>query len=238
MITLALDTTALIASAAITKNGKLLCEYTVNSGNTHSVTLLPMITHMLETVKLTPSDIDLYAVSAGPGSFTGVRIGASILLGLAFERSIPCISVSSLQALSYNMRGISGDFIACPVMDARRGQLYNALFHHTSEGITRMCDDRIIMADQLAAELSQYILPVYLIGDGAYIAKSEYERGIIPPEQLRLQSAYSVAQTALKIYENASDKTVFEPQFFKPTYLRASQAERERLEREKTEKGE
>ncbi|MBR6533996.1 MAG: tRNA (adenosine(37)-N6)-threonylcarbamoyltransferase complex dimerization subunit type 1 TsaB [Clostridia bacterium] len=225
---LAIDTTAVTATAALCDGEKRLGEFTVCTAMHHSETMLPMIKELLRSCSCTFDEVQLLAGSAGPGSFTGVRIGASILLGLAFEKSIPCIGVSSLQALSYNMSGISGDFIACPVMDARRGQLYNALFRHTSECITRLCEDRIIMADQLAAELAQYTLPVYFIGDGAYIAKAEYEKGLIPPEQLRLQSAYSVAQTALRIYESTSDKTVFEPQFFKPTYLRASQAERER----------
>lgn len=225
---LAIDTTAVTATAAVCDGEKRLGEFTVSVAMHHSETMLPMIKQLLESCNVSFDEIQMLAGSAGPGSFTGVRIGASILLGLAFGKDIPCVGVSSLEALSYNMHGINGDFIACPVMDARRGQLYNALFHHENGKITRMCEDRIIMADELSKELADIPQCVYFIGDGAHIAKAEYEKGILPPEQIRLQSAYSVAQTGLALYEKTEDKSIFSPKRFKPVYLRASQAERER----------
>ena len=120
---LAIDTTAKTAAGAICDNGNVICSFAVTGGFTHSETMLSEIDRLLEKAKLSISDIDIFAVSAGPGSFTGVRIGVSLIKGLAFGRNVPCVGVSSLEALSRNADGIGGRFIACPVMDARRNQL-------------------------------------------------------------------------------------------------------------------
>lgn len=226
MITLALDTTALIASAAITKNGKLLCEYTVNSGNTHSVTLLPMITHMLETVKLTPSDIDLYAVSAGPGSFTGVRIGVATAKGLAFADNTACIGVSSLEAMAENLRGLEG--IICPVINARRSQVYTALFECKNGEIKRLSEDTTMLISELEEALGEYP-SVWFTGDAydmvSYMSKNE------TPANLRVCNAYGVAAAGERIYTASEDKTQFTDVNLSPIYLKKPQAEREREER-------
>ena len=227
MLILALDTTAVTATASLCDGEKRLGEYTVTTTLHHSETMLPMIEHLLSSCGVKAKDVQMLAASAGPGSFTGVRIGAAVLLGLAFGRDVPCVGVSSLEAMSYNLNGISGEFIVCPAMDARRDQLYNALFHHKDGKITRLCDDRVIMSGELARELEQYEnFPVYLVGDGRYIIKKDFEKGIFPPEQISCQSAYSTAQMARIIYENTEDKSVFSDTSFKPVYLRSSQAER------------
>ena len=226
MLILSLDTTAVTATACLCDGEKRLGEYTVTTTLHHSETMLPMIEHLLSSCGKSALDVELFTAAAGPGSFTGVRIGAAVLLGLAFGRNVPCVGVSSLESLSYNMKGFMGDFIVCPVMDARRNQLYNAIFRHTDGKITRLCDDRVIMSDELARELENYDIPVYFVGDGKHIIKNDFEKGLFPPEQIALQSAYSSAQVARLIYENTEDKTVFSDRTFKPTYLRSSQAER------------
>ena len=144
---LAIDSTAIVASVAICDDEKLAALYTVNNGNTHSETLLPMVESALAQSKLTVDDIGLFAVSAGPGSFTGVRIGAATIKGLAFGRDIPCVGVSTLEALAYNLKGSSG--IICPVMNARRNQVYNALFRFEGEKLVRLCPDRAIAVKDL-----------------------------------------------------------------------------------------
>ncbi|MBQ8475072.1 MAG: tRNA (adenosine(37)-N6)-threonylcarbamoyltransferase complex dimerization subunit type 1 TsaB [Clostridia bacterium] len=233
MITLALDTTALIASAAITKNGKLLCEYTVNSGNTHSVTLLPMVTHMLETVRLTPADVDLYAVSAGPGSFTGVRIGVAAVKGLAFAHNTACIGVSSLEAMAENLRGLEG--IICPVINARRSQVYTAMFKSEGGKLTRLCEDTTMLVSELEEALSQYS-SVWFTGDGydlvSYISNNE------TPVSLRKCNAFGVAAAGERLYCEAEDKTQYTDVELSPIYLKKPQAEREREERLEKEKKE
>jgi tRNA threonylcarbamoyladenosine biosynthesis protein TsaB len=226
MITLSLDTTAQIASAAIIKKGRLLCEYTVNSGNTHSVTLLPMIKHMLETVNLGTKDVDLYAVSAGPGSFTGVRIGVSTVKGLAFANNTPCVAVSSLEAMAENLKGLEG--IICPVINARRSQVYTALFECKDGVINRLCEDTTLLISELEEKLSEYD-SVWFTGD-AYDLVS-YMTNNITPAVLRNVNAAGVAYVGERIYNAAEDKSVFTDMELQPIYLKKPQAEREREER-------
>lgn len=230
---LALESSALVASVAITEDDKLLASTTLDNGHTHSETLLPMTEHLLDFCGLELSDIDLFAVTTGPGSFTGVRIGVSLLKGLAFGRNKPCAAISSLEALAYNLEGCVG--LLCPVMDARRSQLYNALFYSDGKQITRLTPDRLIPADELLDELEQYTENcemIYVNGEGASILLDENENAlplVEPALSVRRQSAASVAKLALVKYqagETCSDSELL------PTYLRPSQAERERLERE------
>ncbi|MBR6649986.1 MAG: tRNA (adenosine(37)-N6)-threonylcarbamoyltransferase complex dimerization subunit type 1 TsaB [Clostridia bacterium] len=226
MITLSLDTTTQIASAAITENGKLLCEYTLNSGNTHSVTLLPMVKHMLETVKLSCRDVDLYAVSVGPGSFTGVRIGVSCAKGLAFATNTPCVPVSSLEAMAENLKGLEG--IICPVINARRSQVYTALFKGEKGNITRLTEDTTLIISELEEKLKEHE-SVWFVGD-AYDMVS-YMTNNITPLNLRNVNAAGVASVGERIYREAADKAVFTDAALQPVYLKKTQAEREREER-------
>ena len=226
---LSLDSTAIVSSVAVCEDETLLAQFTLNNGNTHSETLLPMIEASLKLLSLTVDDIDLFSCSAGPGSFTGVRIGASTIKGLAFGKGKPCVGVSSLEALAYNLIGVDG--IICPVMNARRAQLYNALFLCKDGKLQRICDDRLISVFDLEDELSKYSeLPIYLCGDGYSIAKESFtkiETKSTPTPQI-YQSAYSVAMCALKAAKADMLTTDIE---LSPVYLRASQAERERLEK-------
>ncbi len=227
---LAVDSSALVAAVALCDDEKLLASFVQNNGNKHSQTLLPMIEQMLFINSTDINDIDLFALSAGPGSFTGVRIGAATIKGLAFGKNKPCVSVSTLQALAENLRGFHG--IICPVMNARRSQLYNALFLSDKNGIKRLCDDRLITTEELSNELSVLKENIYFCGDGYELAKGACTLFATEetPEPLRHPSGYSVASCALDAYKNGdytSDKKL------SPTYLRASQAERELKEKSK-----
>ena len=224
---LALDSTALTATVALCEDEKLLAEYTINNGNTHSETILPMISSMLDLFGCEVSDIDVFACASGPGSFTGVRIGAATLKGLAFDREKPCVGVSTLEALAYNVKGCDG--IICAVMNARRGQVYNALFSSTGE---RLCDDRALSIDELCAELEEKNTKVVVCGDGTDITLDVFNGkidAVAAPARFVCQSAYSVAQVALRDVREGKAVTDIE---LTPVYLRLSQAERERLAKE------
>ena len=226
---LAVDTSALTLSVALTEDKKPVAQTILNTGHTHSETLLPALERLMDFASWKVSDIDLFAVSEGPGSFTGVRIGVSFVKGLAFGGK-KCVGVSTLEALAYNLLGFKG--IISPVMDARRGQFYNALFVSDGKTLTRLSEDRAISAEELEKELEKYgDTSVYLCGDGYEIARKMLKNENIEdtPEALLKQNAYSVAVVALKEYEkgNATDDSTLSP-----TYLRVPQAERERLERE------
>ena len=226
---LALDSTATVATVALCEDDTLLGEYTIRNGNTHSETLLPMIESLLGFFEITPDGVDLFAASAGPGSFTGVRIGAATLKGLAFDTQKICIGVSTLEALAYNLRHVNG--LVCPVMNARRKQVYTALFRMQNGKTERLLEDSAIAIAELDEILKQYDEPVWLCGDGYEITAELLTHPIFDtPERLRHQSAYSVAQTAYLAYQSGVRTTDVE---LSPVYLRLSQAERERAEREK-----
>lgn len=226
---LALDSSAVVASVALCEDETLLAEYTLNNGNTHSETLLPMIETLLSHFGVTVDDVGLFAASTGPGSFTGVRIGAATLKGLAFAKSTPCVGVSTLEALAENAVSCRG--LICPVMNARRSQVYTALFRSDGRTLTRLMDDSALSIAELDELLSAYGEEVSFVGDGYRITldalKKTAAREI--PDRLRHQSAYSVAQVARRAYEHGQSTT---DSALAVTYLRPSQAERERLERE------
>ena len=231
MITLAFDSTAKAASVAVTEDGKLLGLYNIDNGLTQSELLLPMAENLLKSLKLGYSDIGLLAAAVGPGSFTGVRIGVSLIKGIAFGRDIPCVSVSTLEALAENLVPLKG--ILAPCMDARRSQVYNALFISDENGIRRLTEDRAISLSELAEELKSYTgMPVYLSGDGygvAYKALSELGVNLSrTPELLICENAYSIAKIAEEKYKRGE---YTDDLGIAPTYLRMPQAERERLER-------
>ena len=226
---LALDSSAVVASVALCDGETLLAEYTLNNGNTHSETLLPAIEHLLKTTGVTYDRVELFACATGPGSFTGVRIGAATIKGLAFGRNLPCVGVSALEALAYNLIGFDG--ILCPVMDARRSQLYNALFRCQNGGIQRITPDRTIAAAELAEELKAYDEAILVSGGGTHIlceAARDLANVRPAPELLRYENAYSVALCALTAMESGLDLTDKTDLLLAPTYLRPSQAERAR----------
>ncbi len=227
---LALDSTENTAAVAITDGKTLIGSTVINAGKSHSELLLPAIENLMRAAGLNYSDIDLFACSSGPGSFTGVRIGVSTVKGLAFGFNKPCVGVSATEALAYNFTNIDG--IICPAMDARRSQLYNALFISENGVIKRLTPDRTIPASELASELLSYgNKPIYINGGGEHIIRKAAEGNLsIMPinEILTHQNGYSVALCALNNYENAENKDGFTDLALSPTYLRPSQAERMR----------
>ena len=226
MLILAFESSARPASVALLRDGCLLSQYSQCSALTHSRTLLPMAEDMLKNAELTIGDVDLFAVAHGPGSFTGVRIGVSTVKGLAWAANKPCVGVSTLEAMAWH--GLAAGGLICPVMDARRSQVYNALFEIRDGRPVRLCEDRPIALEELAPQLKELDRPAFLVGDGAAITAKYLESAGIPfrtaPENLVWQSAWGVAMAA-------SDKTPGTADSLLPVYLRLSQAERERQER-------
>lgn len=236
-----------------------MAQYYQNSGLTHSRTLLPMAEDLLKNLELAPSDIDAFAVAIGPGSFTGIRIGVATVKGMAFALDKPCYGVSSLEAMAYQVpqvlvsayasastsasaSALNEDVFICPVMDARRNQVYNALFKIADGRVERLTEDRAISLDDLFAETQKKQL--LLVGDGAELCYNWLnERGtsaMMLPENIRFQSAWGVAAAAeAKAETKAEVKAELTPcsaHELSPQYIRLSQAERELLEREKKTK--
>ena len=226
MLILAFESSARAASVALVEDGRLISQYSQCSGLTHSRTLLPMAEDMLKNAELSLDKVDLFAVAHGPGSFTGIRIGVSTVKGLAWAADKPCVGVSTLEAMAWH--GLAAGGLVCPVMDARRSQVYNALFQVENGKPVRLCEDRPIALSQLAEELRTLNAPAFLIGDGAELAEKYLREQAIPctvaPENLRWQSAWGVAMAAM-------DKTPGNADALLPVYLRLSQAERERQDR-------
>ena len=226
---LALDSTAKTAAAALLEDDRLLCKSAESDALTHSATLLPSIERLLAEAKLTFGDIDLYAASAGPGSFTGVRIGAATLKGIAFGRNKPCCAVSALEALAYNLRDANGT--VCALMDARRGQFYTATFAVRGGAVTRLTPDEAKSGAEIAASLAAYP-QITLVGDGAEVALPFFDGlpAVLCPPEKRFADGESVGLVALRMYR--AGETVTDADFA-PVYLRLPQAERERLEKER-----
>jgi len=237
LLTLALESSAKPASVAVCLDGELLGLYFQNRGLTHSRTLLQMAESLLKDLDMQISEIDVVAVARGPGSFTGVRIGVSAAKGLAWGLDVPVCGVSTLEAMAYQAPVPGG--LLCPVMDARRGQVYNALFALNDSGMMRLVEDRAISLEALADELRAYAGgstgecmgvggggPILLTGDGASIAH-EYLTAAridcrVAPGMQRWQSAYGVALAS-------ADAATVPAIELEPSYLRPSQAEREKL---------
>ena len=227
---LAFESTTSVASVALLDGARTLATQTVDAGLKHSEILLPMAEEVLSHARLTFSDIDGYAVAIGPGSFTGVRIGVATVKGLAFGRDLPIVEVSALEALAYNLFGVDATVIAA--MDARRDEIYTATFRTSSDGVTRLCEDRAIPISLLVSELRSTGKGVYIVGD-AYekVHRALAEAGIpvwVTPPALRAPNALSVGLCAIHSLENGN--TVSDVRL-SPSYLRLPQAERERLEK-------
>lgn len=214
---LSMDSSAVTASVALTDGDEIIKSEFVNSGLTHSETLLPMITRVMDGRKY--SELDGIAITAGPGSFTGVRIGVATVKGLAFNDDIPCYSVSTLEAIAYNF--VDKNAVVCAVMDARRMQFYNALFRVQNGKVERLCDDRAISIEDLRNELKQYD-KVIIAGDGAKLCFQNIEL-----ENCTLADEDRIYQNAVGVAKAAQNKNAIFPKALMPVYLRQSQAERE-----------
>lgn len=227
MVILGIESSATSASAAIVKDGKLLSEMFLNVGLTHSVTLMPAVKQVTESAGITVKDIDAVAVTNGPGSFTGVRIGVSTAKGIAEPDGKKCIPVSTLEAIAYPL--IESECIAVSVMDARCNQVYCALFDCNASSFERLTQDDAISLDSLCEMLQKYDKKLVLIGDGADITYN-YLAGKVnnlynASPLIKYQRASSVALLAEKKLENNISVTA--PSELVPSYLRLSQAERE-----------
>ena len=225
---LALESSAKAASCAVLADGELLASAWQAAGLTHSRTLLPMVEGMLKNSELTMEAMDAVAVAAGPGSFTGLRIGIAAVKGLAWAAEKPCIPVSTLAAMAWPLAHLEGGIVCA--MDARRQQIYNAAFLADSGALKRLREDRALSLEEAAADLAGLDGPMTIVGDGAQMCFEFFTaRGIdcrLAPVHLRLQSAAGVALAAWR----RRTETV-SAQELMPVYLRLSQAERERLAR-------
>lgn len=227
MLLLSFETSAKAASVALTDGVRLLGESYQNTGMTHSQTLMVMAEDLLRQCGHTAADVTDVAVAAGPGSFTGVRIGVAAAKGFAWGRELPCWGVSTLEAMALSL-GVFEGYVVC-AMDARRSQVYNAIFEAKNGELTRICQDRAISLEDLGKELSQLSGPKYAVGDGAELCGRSLPGLILPPEHRRHQRAVGVGLAALA--KMAAGETA-DAAALTPNYLRLSQAERERLERE------
>ena len=221
---LALETSAKAVSAAVTENGKVLCSGYQDTGLTHSRTLMPIVEHILKNTGMTMAQIDAVAVAAGPGSFTGIRIGVSAAKGLAFAMEKPAIAVSALAAMARNVAFCDG-LIIC-AMDARRSQIYNALFEARDGQLTRLTEDRAIALADLTEELRNDPRPKTVVGDGGRLcADFLTAQGVacrLAPPHLVMQNAMSVALEAEAL---AAAGQLQSAQELLPIYLRPPHAE-------------
>ena len=223
---LALECSAGPVSCAISENGKIVSSRFAITGLTHSQTLMPMVAEMLKSESLTMNDIDGIAISYGPGSFTGIRIGISAAKGLATPRNLPCYPVSTLRAIAEKFRDTNCTL--CAVMDARCNQVYNALFRIKNGNIERLCPDRALMIEELINEIKDIDDSIIIAGDGFNLFK-EYEG-----ENIKLADEVRHYQDADGVALSSSEVSPIFPDMLRPFYLRLPQAERElKLKKEK-----
>ena len=214
---LSLDSSAVTASVALTDGDRVIKSEFVNSGLTHSETLLPMVKRVMGDYEF--SSLDAVAITAGPGSFTGGRIGVATVKGIAFAGNIPCYGVSTLEAIAYNF--VDENCVVCAVMDARRMQFYNAIFKVENGIVSRITPDRAISIDDLREELKQYD-SVIIAGDGAALCSQN-----IALDNCKIAADDKIYQNALSVAKCVKNKKAIAPSALMPVYLRQSQAERE-----------
>ena len=231
MLTLAFETSAKAASVALLEGEKLLGESYQNTGLTHSQTLMVMAEDLIKSCGYTPRQIEAVAVAAGPGSFTGIRIGVAAAKGFAWGGELPCYGVSTLEAMARNL-GVYDGYVL-PVMDARRSQVYNALFVAEEGTLKRLKEDRAIALSDLGEEIKNLEKPIFLVGDGSILCYNTLSKSItnlvLPPEHRMHQRAAGVGLAAAQMM---ADGLPGNGAALTPNYLRLSQAERERMERE------
>ena len=228
---LALDSSGLVASVALLENDNLVAEFTVNNKKTHSQTLLPMLDEVVKAAGIELDTVDAIAIAAGPGSFTGLRIGAATVKGLSLALDKPIIPVPTLEGLAYNFWG--SDRLICPIMDARRNQVYTGVYEMREGQMVEVMDQCAMDIHDLLKELSQYPVKVHFLGDGVPVYEEIIREEIVneysfAPAHMSRQRAAAVAALGALYYHQGRVETAAE---HRPVYLRKSQAEREREER-------
>lgn len=230
---LAIDSSGLVATVAVAEDNNLLGEYTINFKKTHSQTLLPMLDEVKRTIELDLNTIDAIAISGGPGSFTGLRIGSATAKGLGLALDKPLVHVPTLDALAYNLWGSSD--VICPLMDARRGQVYTGIYTFEGEALKAIKKSCAISIEELIEAVNEQNRAVIFLGDGADVfADTIRESCTVPfrfaPAHVNKQRAASVAVLGMKLFAQGTYERAAE---HKPDYLRLSQAERERMEKQR-----
>ena len=232
---LALESSAVACSVCLWEDGRLLAQSFQNSGLTHSRTLMSLCGDLLKNGGYTLDEVDVVAVAAGPGSFTGLRIGVAAAKGFAWGRNIPCCGVSTLEAMAWQASEFSG--IVCCAMDARRSQVYHTRFLAENGTLTRLCPDCAVSLDEVRLALENCEKPKIMVGDGAQLCYNTFGTEIsgcmLAPEHRRMQRASGVALAARRLLSEGADCS---GAALAPNYLRLSQAERERAERLRTSK--
>lgn len=236
---LAVDTCSSSVSVCVQQDDKVIGEYFLNAGLTHSETVMVMVQNLLETAKISVRDVDLFAVTNGPGSFTGLRIGLAAVKGMASVLGKPCVAVSSLYAAALNVGNNfdNNEVVVCSCIESRAGQSYNALFMCKNGNLNRITQDRSILIQELISELQKYPNIVF-VGDGAstcYNAVNEFagppKKFIMMPENLRFIRASNISKCALDKYSKGEAVTACD---LMPNYLKLSQAERNLIKNKKT----
>lgn len=232
---LGLDSSGIVASVAVVQDDVLVAEYTVNYKKTHSQTLLPMLDEIVRMTELDLNTIDAIAIAAGPGSFTGLRIGSATAKGLGLALKKPLIAVPTVEGLAYNLYDTEG--LICPIMDARRKQVYTGLYRFEGHKLKVTEDQMAIPMEQMIEKLNHYQEPVIFLGDGVPVFKEMIQENLkVPytfaPAHVNKQRAAAVAALGMEYYRQGRIQTAEE---HIPDYLRLSQAERERAERKKAQ---
>lgn len=229
---LALDSSGIVASVAVVEDDNLLGEYTVNYKKTHSQTLLPMLDEVASMIELDLETIDAIAVAAGPGSFTGLRIGSATAKGLGLALKKPLIAIPTVEGLAYNLYDAKG--LICPLMDARRSQVYTGIYQFENHKLKTVVEQCAVGIEEILEKINQLGKEVIFLGDGTAVFAETIEENIkVPysfaPAHLNKQRASAVAALGMEYYRDGKTETAME---HKPEYLRVSQAERERAQRE------
>ena len=239
---LAIDSSGLVATVAVVEEeneiSKTIAEYTINYKKTHSQTLLPMLDEIVKMTDMDLDKIDAIAVAGGPGSFTGLRIGSATAKGLGLALKKPLIHIPTVDGLAYNL--CYTDRIICPIMDARRNQVYTGIYQMDGDKLQVLEAQMAVGIDELAKKLCTYGKPVIFLGDGVPVHKERLEKELMTdqdiafaPAHMNQQRAATVGMLGIQYYKEGKTETAME---HKPDYLRVSQAEREREERLKAEK--
>lgn len=232
---LGIDSSGLVASVALVSDDIMVAEYTIHYKKTHSQTLLPMLDEIVKMTEIQLNEIDAIAVAAGPGSFTGLRIGSSTAKGLGLALKKPIIGIPTVEGLAYNLYGT--EKIICPLMDAKRNQVYTGIYEFEYDNMKVITEQKAVALSEIIEELNQIGRDVIFLGDGVEVYKNQIEKMVaIPiqfaPAHLSKQRAGAIAALAQIYYKEGKYETA---EAHKPVYLRLSQAEKELLERKKRE---